>query len=165
VPTSLSARMPLPADPAAAYALLTDPDYAQAVGEATGGQEVVVTVAPSEDGGAVVTSKRVLPAELPSYAKAVVGDSLKLTETRTFGPAAADGSRTGTAQVSFDGAPVSITGPLALVAADGGSELVLDAKVAASIPFVGGKIEKFAAEQIERFMRKEGEVAADRLNG
>lgn len=165
MPTSLSARMPLPADPAAAYALLTDPDYVQAVGEATGGQEVVVTVTPSEDGGAVVTSKRVLPAELPSYAKAVVGDSLKLTETRSFGPAAADGTRTGTAQVSFDGAPVSISGPLALVAADGGSELVLDAKVAASIPFVGGKIEKFAAEQIERFMRKEGEVAADRLNG
>lgn len=165
MPTSLSARMPLPADPAAAYALLTDPDYVQAVGEATGGQDVVVTVTPTDDGGAVVASRRVLPAELPSYAKAVVGDSLKLTETRTFGPAAADGTRSGTAQVSFEGAPVSISGPLELVAAPGGSELVLDAKVSASIPFVGGKIEKFAAEQIERFMRKEGELAADRLNG
>jgi hypothetical protein len=157
--------MPLPADPTAAYALLTDPDYVQAVGEATGGQDVVVTVTRTDDGGAVVSSRRVLPAELPSYAKAVVGDSLKLTETRTFGPAAGDGSRSGTAQVSFEGAPVSISGPLELVPAPGGSELVLDAKVAASIPFVGGKIEKFAAEQIERFMRKEGELAADRLNG
>lgn len=165
MPTSLSTRMPLPADPAAAFALLTDPAYVQAVGEATGGQDVVVAVEPTADGGAVVTSRRVLPAELPSYAKAVVGDSLKLTETRTFGPAAPDGSRTGTAKVSFDGAPVTITGPLSLAAADGGSELVLDAKVAASIPFVGGKIEKFAAEQIERFLRKEGEIAADRLNG
>ena len=163
--TSLSARMPIPADPAAAYALLTDPAYVQAVGEATGGHDVVVTVTPTDDGGAVVASHRVLPAELPSYAKAVVGDSLKLTETRTFGPAAADGSRTGTAEVTFDGAPVSIRGPLQLVAAASGSELALDAKVSASIPFVGGKIERFAAEQIERFMRKEGEIAADRLNG
>lgn len=163
--TSLSARMPLPADPATAYALLTDPAYVEAVGQATGGQDVVVSVTPTDDGGAVVTSRRVLPADLPSYARAVVGDSLKLTETRTFGPAAADGTRTGTAQVSFDGAPVSISGPLALVSAAGGSELVLDAKVSASIPFVGGKIEKFAAEQIERFMRKEGEIAAERLNG
>lgn len=163
--TSLSARMPIPADPAAAYALLTDPVHVQAVGEATGGHDVVVTVTPTDDGGAVVSSHRVLPAELPSYARAVVGDSLKLTETRTFGPAAADGTRSGTASVTFDGAPVSITGPIELVAAADGSELVLEAKVSASIPFVGGKIERFAAEQIERFMRKEGELAAARLNG
>ena len=162
--TSLSARMPIPADPGAAYALLTDPAYVQAVGEATGGQEVVVTVTPTDDGGAVVASHRVLPAELPSYAKAVVGDSLKLTETRTFGPAAPDGTRSGTAAVSFDGAPVSIKGPLQLVATGSGSELVLDASVSASIPFVGGKIEKVAAEQIERFMRKEAEIAAERLS-
>lgn len=165
MPTSLSARMPIPADPAAAYALLTDPEYVQAVGEATGGHDVVVTVTLTDDGGAVVASRRVLPAELPSYAKAVVGSSLTLTETRTFGPADPDGHRTGTAVVAFEGAPVSISGPLALVTAASGSELALEAQVSASIPFVGGKIERFAAEQVERFMRKEGEVAAHRLHG
>ena len=163
--TSLSAQLQLPADPAAAYALLTDPDYVRAVGEATGGQDVTVTVTPTEDGGAIVASHRVLPAELPSYAKAVVGDSLKLTETRTFGAAAADGSRTGTAEVTFDGAPVRITGTLRLAAAGAGTELALDAQVSAGIPFVGGKIERFAAEQIERFMAKEEQVAGHRLNG
>ena len=163
--TSLSARMQLPADPTAAYALLTDPEYVQAVGEATGGQDVTVTVTPTDDGGAVVASHRVLPAELPSYAKAVVGDSLKLTETRTFGPAAADGSRDGSAEVTFDGAPVKITGSLRLADAGGGSELALDATVSAGIPLIGGKIERFAAEQIERFMAKEEQVAGARLNG
>ncbi len=165
MPTSLSARMQLPADPAAAYALLVDPDYVREIGEATGGQEVTVTVTPTDDGGAVVASHRVLPAELPSYAKAVVGDSLKLTETRTFGPAAADGSRDGSAEVTFDGAPVKIAGTLRLAATTEGSELALDAQVSASLPFIGGKIERFAAEQIERFMAKEESVAGHRLNG
>jgi hypothetical protein len=32
------------------------------------------------------------------------------------------------------------------------------------VPFVGGKIEKFCAEQIERFLAKEGEIAAERLS-
>jgi hypothetical protein len=157
--------MQLPADPAAAYALLVDPDYVREVGEATGGQEVTVTVTPTDDGGAVVASHRVLPAELPSYAKAVVGDSLRLTETRTFGPAAEDGSRNGTADVRFEGAPVTILGTLRLAGTGDGSELALDAKVTASIPFIGGKIERFAAEQIERFMAKEESVAGHRLNG
>lgn len=162
--TPLSVSLELPADPAAAYALLTDPGYVQQVGEETGGVDVEVSVTPTDDGGAVVESRRALPAEVPSYAKAMVGDTIRLVETRTFGPAAADGSRSGTASVAFVGAPVSISGPLSLAAGGPGTVLALDLSVSASIPFVGGKIEKFAAEQVERAARKEGQVAAGRLS-
>jgi hypothetical protein len=164
VATPLSVSLDLPADPEAAYALLTDASYVQEVGEATGGIDVEVSVTPTDDGGAVVESRRALPAELPSYAKAMVGDTLRLVETRTFGPASADGSRGGSASVRFEGAPITISGPLRLAAGGPGSVLALDLSVAASVPFVGGKIERFAAEQIERAARKEGEVAAGRLS-
>jgi len=163
VATSLPARIALPTDPSSAFALLTDPAYVTEVAERTGGKDVSVEVTPTAEGGVVVVSKRSLPAQVPSFAKAVVGEQLAITETREYGPADGSGARTGTASVSIEGAPVSIGGPLSLRAEGEGTVLALDAKVSASIPFVGGKIEKFAAEQIERFLAKEQKVAAERL--
>jgi hypothetical protein len=164
VATSLSVRLDLPAGPDSAHALLTDPDYVRAVGEGTGGQDVEVSVSPSPDGGLVVESRRALPAQVPSYARALVGDTLRLVETRTFGPAGTDGSRDGSASVRFEGAPVSITGPLRLEAGGSGTVLSLELSVSASVPFVGGKVERFAAEQIERAAAKEEQIATARLS-
>lgn len=162
VPTSLDAQLDFPADPVRAYALVTDQAYVVAVAEATGGQDVAVTVE-DRDGGAVVTSCRSLPARLPSYARALVGDTLRLTEVRTYGPASEDGSRTGTVRVDFDGAPVTIEGTLSLTPSPMGSVCAMSASVRASVPFVGGKVERFAAEQVQAFLAKETEVAFGRL--
>lgn len=161
--TSLSARLAIPTDPAAAFALVTDRAYVEEVAAATGGTDVEVSVTPSPDGGATVVSARTLPADLPSYAKALVGDSVRLTETRVIGPAAADGSRDGTVTVAFGGAPVSVDGTLRLAGLDSGSAVAVDMTVKASVPFVGGKIERFCVEQIQMFLAKEETVAATRL--
>jgi hypothetical protein len=163
VATQLSSTLVIPTDPVAAFALVTDPAYVEEVALATGGHDVEVSVTPSDDGGATVVSIRSLPADLPSYAKALVGDSVRLTETRVIGPAARDGSHDGTVTVEFGGAPVSVQGTLRLAAGGPGSEVAVEMSIKASVPFVGGKIEKFCAEQIERALDKESEVAAQRL--
>jgi hypothetical protein len=164
VATSLSARLDLPADPERAWALLTDPGYVEEVAVGTGGQDPEVSVTPTDDGGAAVVSARSLPAEVPSYAKPLVGDSVRLTETRTFGPAAEDGSRDGTLEVGFGSAPVSITGTLRLQPGGLGTEVLVEMSVKASVPFVGGKVEKFCAEQIERALGKEEQIIHGRLD-
>jgi hypothetical protein len=161
--TPLSSRLTFAADPAGAFGLLTDPGYLEEVAVATGGQDVEVRVTPSDDGGATVVSVRSLPAEVPSYARALVGDTVRLTETRVIGPAAADGSRAGTVSVSFAGAPVTMEGTLTLHGDAAASAVDVAMSIKASVPFVGGKIEKFCAEQIERALAKEEEVAATRL--
>jgi hypothetical protein len=163
VATSLSARLDLPADPERAFALLCDPAYVEQVAAETGGQDVEAGVEETPDGGAVITSARSLPAEVPSYAKPLVGDQVRLTETRTFGPAEADGSRDGTLGVSFGSAPVSITGTLRLQPGGLGTEVLVELSVKASVPFVGGKVEKFCAEQIERALGKEEQIIMGRL--
>ncbi|HEY7857845.1 MAG TPA: DUF2505 domain-containing protein [Candidatus Nanopelagicales bacterium] len=163
MPTPLSASLNFPADPATTYALVTDSGYVHAVAEATGGERIDVSVEDTAEGGAVVTSRRELPAQVPSYAKALVGDRLRLVEVRTYGPAAEDGARTGEVKVNFDGVPVTIQGVLTLGAQGDGSVITLEASVRASIPFVGGKIERFAADEVIRFLHKETEVAQDRL--
>lgn len=161
--TPLSSRLGFSTDPEGAFALVTDPAYVEEVAVATGGQDVEVAVTPDGSGGATVVSTRSLPADVPSYAKALIGESIRLTETRVIGPAAADGSRSGTVRVEFGGAPVSVDGTLALRPEAAGSAVVVDMSIKASVPFVGGKVERFCAEQIERALAKEEEVAAARL--
>jgi hypothetical protein len=163
VATSLSTRLDLPTDPELAFALLSDPAYVEKVATDTGGQDVEVRVEPTDGGGATIVSTRSLPAEVPSYAKPLVGERVRLTETRIFGPAAADGSRDGTLAVSFGSAPVAITGTMRLQAGGTGTEVLVELSVKASVPFVGAKIEKFSAEQIERALGKEEQIIKRRL--
>jgi hypothetical protein len=162
VATSLTARLDIPRDPAGAFTLLTDPDYVRDVAQHTGGVDVAVEVTPSDDGGATVVSARTLPAELPSYAKAIVGDTVSLTETRVFGPAAADGSRDGTIEVTFGGAPAHVTGTLRLTGTTVASGVDIAMSVKASVPLVGGKIERLCADQIQAALSRETIVAAER---
>lgn len=160
VSTHLSAHLALPDDPETAFALLTDPGYVEEVATATGGHDVSVTVTPGDDGGATVVSARSLPANLPSYAKAFVGDTISLTETRVYGPAAADGSRDGTFDVDFGSTPITISGTLRLQPEGEVSGLAIEVDIKASVPFVGGKVEGVASGWIEKFVAKEEKVAA-----
>jgi hypothetical protein len=160
VATHLSAHLALPSDPEGGFALLTDQDYVEEVATATGGHDVSVTITPNDDGGATVVSARSLPANLPSYAKAFVGETLDLTETRVYGPAAADGSRDGTFAVDFGSTPIAITGTLRLQPEGDLSGLAIEIDIAASVPFVGGKVESVASGWIEKFVAKEEKVAA-----
>jgi hypothetical protein len=160
VATHLSARLALPGDPADAYALVTDPAYVERVATATGGHDVEVSVTPDDDDGATTVSARTMPANLPSYAKAFVGDTIRLVETRVFGPPAADGSRVGTFSVDFGSTPISMRGTLRLAADGSASAMAIQIEITASVPFVGGKVERIAAEWIERFVAKEEKVAA-----
>ena len=160
--TSLTCQLPIPTDPHAAFLLLSDPDYIREVAERTGGHDVEVTVEPADDGGATIRSHRVLPAKLPSYAKALVGETVTIHETRIFGPAADDGSRDGTIEVTFGGAPAHVTGTRRLVG-DGTSNVEVVMSVKASVPLVGGKVERLCADQIDASITREAIVAAERV--
>lgn len=161
--THLSARLALPGPPASAFALVTDPAYVEQVATETGGHDAEVTVTRTDDDGATTVSARTMPANLPAYAKAFVGDTIRLTETRVYGPASADGSRDGTFTVDFGSTPITIRGTLRLTAESGASVMVIEIDITASVPFVAGKVERVAAGWIERFVAKEEKVAAARV--
>jgi hypothetical protein len=163
VAKSVIAELDIATDLATAYSLVTDESYVSDVATATGGTDVTVSVTHTPDGGAAVVSSRTLPADVPSYAKAMIGETIALTETREFGPAAADGSRTGTITVAFAGAPVTITGTLGLSAGGRGTLVAVGMTIKASVPFVGGKIEQLCADQIEAALRTEEKIANARV--
>ncbi len=94
----------------------------------------------------VIKTRRKLPtAGFPALLRKVVPSGVSSTETITWGPPAADGSRIATLHVEFHGAPARMHGTIDLRPKGPSTELVLEAEFKAGVPVIGGKIEKVAA--------------------
>ena len=146
------------------FAMFCDPKYLELRCAETGGIDIEVSSAVDAAGGAVLSMKRSVPAEVPSFAKSFVGDTIEIDETHTWSPPASDGSREAAITCSFGGLPVGFTGQASLVdsgdgPADDRTTFHLDASVKAAIPLMGGKIEGVVRDQTLRATAKENKVA------
>lgn len=131
------------------FAVIADPAFQQAKVAELGGEAGSSAAVTTDGDGAVVETTRVLSSDgLPGFVRSVVGDTLRISETQTWGAAGADGSRTGSLRVAVDGVPVTMTGTLALVPTDGGATQHVAGDLTAKVPFLGGKIEDAAAPVI-----------------
>jgi hypothetical protein len=146
----ISETVDYPAAPEAVFAMLTDEQFqARKCVAAT-------AIEPVGEGVRIVT-KRDLPTEgLPDFAKSLIGAKLVITETYDWGPAGADGSRFGELDVEVAGAPVSLTARVGLVPNGAGSQMRIDGDLKASIPLLGGKVEKSAAPAVIDGIHQEG---------
>lgn len=150
------------ADPATVFGVLTDPAYVEDKCWATGATEAGVDV--SADGeNTVIHTVRTLPAEVPSYARSLVGDAIEFDLTETWGPADDDGVRDGTIEGSFAGTPMKLRGTMTLRPTAAGSEMHVAGEIKAGIPLLGGKLESFAGKEITRGLDKEAETANERF--
>ncbi len=104
--------------------------------------------------------------DFPDVAKKFVGDTVVIKQVDSWHAAGADGSRTGDVRLKIAGAPVELTGTMTpgrrRRAAPGRSSL---GDLKASVPLLGGKLEKAAAPAIVMALRKEGEVGREYLAG
>jgi hypothetical protein len=133
------------------YALLTDPAFQEAKCLATTDDSHQFTVdVTSSPGTARVRTERHLPSEtLPDVAKSFVGEHLTIIEVHTWSLPGPDGSRESALDLHVKGAPLTLKGTLRLEPSRGGTVQVLDAELKANVPFIGGKIERAAAEPIQ----------------
>lgn len=162
MPTPITARQTFPATPDRVRAMLLDPAYAQMRAERTGALSVEANVR-NEGGQDVLAIERVIPAEVPDFARAFVGETLTVKETHAWG--ALDGtSCEGTIAVTFS-APVGVKGTMRLFAEGDATIVELDGSIAASIPFMGGKVEEMVKGEMDRYLRKEPELGAEWLAG
>ncbi len=154
------------ADPVAAFAMLCRPQFHERRCAATGAIDHHVEVSTTPDGGLRVATRRRLPTDrVPEFVRGFVGATLTVSQVDTWDPAAADGSRQGTIVVEISGAPVRMTGTLRLTA-DAGSTpdaanatQYLDGDLKASVPLIGGKIEKAVLPAIEAAIQVEQQVS------
>lgn len=147
------------ADPNAVLAMVTDPAFWDKVAVAT---EAISSVATAEaDGGAtrVVVDTEQPVKGVPSFAKKFAGDSTRAITTQVWSGTTASYS------VDTPGKPTSINGTAAVTAQGSGSVLTYDLEVKASVPLIGGKLEKLVVDLTTEGFDKEQAVGAAWLAG
>jgi len=151
------------ATPHQVFTVLADQAFQEAKCDATAAVKHTATVG-AEGDRTVITTERVLPTRgMPDFAKNLVGETLNVIETQDWGPAAADGTREGKLSMSVAGVPVTMKGRLSLAPGGPGAVESLDADLRASLPLIGGKIEKAAAPLVEDAIAIEHRLAAEWL--
>jgi hypothetical protein len=140
----VTAEIRYAATPEEVFTMLTDKTFQDRKLSRTGALSWSAEVR-QENGGAVVTSTRALPTDqVPDAFRALVGQQITINQTESWGPAAPDGSRTGTLVVEVAGAPVRMNATLSLTSSGTGSVEVVDGELKARVPLVGGRIERAA---------------------
>lgn len=147
------------ASAAAVLAMLTDPAYWDKVAVATGAISSTATV--EDDGGAtrVVVDQEQAVVGVPSFAKKFVGDSTRAITTQVWS------GNTAAFAVDTPGKPTSINGTATLTEQGAATVLTYDLEVKASVPLIGGKLEKLVVELTTEGFDKEQAVGAAWLAG
>jgi len=139
----LRAEIRYDADPAAVFAMLTDAAFQERKCAATGALESEVEIERFADGGATIRTRRTMPTDqIPDVARSFVGRTIDVVQVDDFGPEEADGRRSGTVVVEIKNAPVRFAGSLALGPSPEGTLETVDGDVKASVPLIGGRLEK-----------------------
>ena len=153
----VSERHDYEATPDTVWAMITDPAWREQVCAATGATSWDVAVDADASGGTVSVT-RVLPAEVPDAVRRIVGSSVTVTQTETWGAAAADGTRKGDVELQVKGQPATMKASSTLAPSADGTQLRMDGELKVRIPLVGGKVEKELAKAIRMALQKEQEV-------
>jgi hypothetical protein len=134
--------------PDAVFAALTDFDAVKAKYESVGQRDVqLVQRDESDDGSVTLVTTRVVPLDVPGFAKRFLSPSQTVTQTDEWAPPSADGSRRGTFRVEAKGTPVSVRGTLELApVGQAASTNVSVVTIECKVPLVGGRIADFVAK-------------------
>jgi Protein of unknown function (DUF2505) len=168
----ITAEIHYPAEPGAVYAMLVDPAFGERTCLANHALDHEVAVQHFDDGSATVTTRRTMPTDLvPELVRSLIGATLRITEIRDWAAAGPDGARTGTLVVQIEGAPVRLAGSLRLgsvadVEGNGAHAVqTIDGDLKASVPLIGGRIEKSVEPAIRAAIDVEQRTAVDWLAG
>ena len=131
-------------------AMVLAPAFWDQVAQATGALSSKTTLTESGTATELVTDELQKVVGVPGFAKKFVGDSTRSIKTlRWTGDAA-------TFVIETPGKPTSLSGTATLAASGSSTTLRYDLDVKASVPLIGGKLEKLVADlTIEGFGKEE----------
>ncbi len=150
------------ADPDTVFAMLADEEFIVHKSKQSGSLDVTAEVEEVGD-RTRIRNKRVMPAKVPGFVKRFLGDTIPMDETQTWAAADGQGARDAEFSVDFDGQPIGFSGTISLRPEGAGTAVETKGTIKCTVPFVGGRIEKFAAEWISKYLNKEQRVGAQWL--
>ncbi len=129
----------------AVLAMLRDPKATADKYSSQGHQQVEVIECNDSDAGIHVVTSRVVTVDLPGFAKRVLKPTNTMRQTDDWRPEA-DGSWTGAFAVDVSGAPLHLSGTMALRGDDTKTTQDVAIDVHVKVPLIGGKIADWAAK-------------------
>jgi hypothetical protein len=93
--------------------------------------------------------------QIPDFARSFVGRTIDVVQVDDFGAPDVDDGREGSVIVEIKGVPVRFAGSLALGAASAGTLETVDGDVKASVPLVGGRLERALEPALQAAIRVE----------
>jgi hypothetical protein len=142
------------ATPDQIMAMLTDPDYVQGKYPALGDVSFEVVEHTSGEDSLDMKVSRVVPSDLPDFAKKILGQTNNLVQTERWSKTA-DGYICDL-HIETPGKPLNITGKLEVKGTgEATSDWHVNMDIKASIPLVGGKLEGAVAKETLASLDKE----------
>jgi hypothetical protein len=138
------------------FDMITDPAFQEQKCVDASALAHEVSITRTGDGARVVTHRHLPTDGLPDFARSLVGTRLVIAETYEWAGKDATGARSGTLVVHVDGAPITLHARVRLAPSSSSSTLTIVGDLKASVPFVGGRIEKAAAPSITYGLESEG---------
>ncbi len=133
------------ADPDAVFAMFSDPEYhRQKLVDAGHAKVEVLECGEAADGTFRIVTRRNVTVDVPGALKRVLNPTNTVTQTDEWAKPV-KGVRSGTWKVDIKGIPIHLSGTMQLKKAGKGSVETIEGAAKASLPLVGGKLEKLAA--------------------
>jgi len=122
-----------------------DPDAVTARYAGMGHRDIEIRSCERTDDGLTVVSSRVVDVDLPGFAKKVLSPTNTMVQTDTW-TAGSDGTWSGRFAVEVAGAPVELSGSMALAPDGDGTRHDVTITMNVKVPLVGGKIADWAGK-------------------
>jgi hypothetical protein len=147
------------------FAALTDFEAVKSKYEAVGQSEVqLVRRDQGDDGSLTLVTTRVVPLELPGFARKVLSPKQLVTQTDVWSAPDGSGRRTGTFVVEAKGTPVRVQGTLELAPhGSNGCTNTTEVTVECKVPLIGGKIADLVANDTRRALDHEQSWMSEHL--
>jgi len=159
----IEAPMEHDAPPDAVHEMTTDPQFQDRKCVVSGARSHTVDVI-DEGEHTVVTVVRTMPSDnLPDVLKTFAKGGIKVKETVHWAPPDADGRRIGDLTIEFLGQPLKMRGTITMSPDGDGTAGLVAADLKASVPLLGGKIEKASAPLILEAIATEERVGKEWL--
>lgn len=147
------------------FDVLMDFDLVQQKYEALGHGDVeLISRDVADDGGVTLVTRRVVPLELPGFAKRFLSPRQSVTQTDEWSGPDAKGVRTGAFEVVGKGTPVQIRGDMRLAPkGKRGCTNDMTVTISCSVPLIGGKLAGFVSGDTRRALDHEQVWVKDHL--
>ncbi len=121
------------------WEMISNQDYWVAKYESMGASNVTFTTFNADSGSLTVVNERDVPADLPSFAKKIIGETNHVTHTERW--TRSGDQATCSIEIQVKNVPGGTTGTMEMKPSGAGSTWSADFNIKVSIPMVGGKLE------------------------